>query len=133
MPANERFGLGVSTPREMVRLLELLEQGRVVSAEASKDVLATLKRQQYKDGIGRRAGKDVEVASKSGTLDALRSDAGILYTKAGRIAIAVTVDSMPVVDYSPDNAGSELIWEISKTLMETLARTRRAGPAGSSL
>lgn len=26
-PENQRFGIGVSTPREMVRLLELLEQG----------------------------------------------------------------------------------------------------------
>jgi beta-lactamase class A len=118
---NKRFGIGVSTPREMVRLLELLEQGQVVSAEASKDILATLRRQQFKDGIGRRA-EGFEVASKSGALDALRSDVGIAYTKGGRIAIAITVDGMPKTDYSPDNVGNLLIWELTQALVEGLAR-----------
>jgi len=119
---NQRFGIGSSTPREMVRLLELLEQGKVVSPAASKDVLDLLKRQQFKTGIGRRVGDDVPVASKSGALDALRSDVGIAYTRGGRIAMAITVDDMPVIDYSPDNAGEVLIWEISKVLMAGLAR-----------
>ena len=121
-PENQRFGIGSSTPREMVKLLEMLEQGKVVSAAASKDVLDLLKRQQFKTGIGRRVGDDVQVASKSGALDALRSDVGIAYTKGGRIAMAITVDDMPAIDYSPDNAGEELIWEISKLLMAGLAR-----------
>src|SRR5688572_21028904 len=33
---NSKYGLGVSTPREMVKLLEMLHKGKVVSAEASK-------------------------------------------------------------------------------------------------
>lgn len=118
---NQRFGIGVSTPRDMVRLLELLEQGKVVSAEASAHVLAVLKRQQFKDGLGRRA-EGFEVASKSGSLDALRSDVGIAYTKGGRIAMAITVDGMPKTDYSPDNVGNQLIWQLSQALMEGLAR-----------
>jgi beta-lactamase class A len=122
LPENQRFGIGSSTPREMVRLLEMLEQGKVVSPAASKDVIDLLKRQQFKTGIGRRVGDDVPVASKSGALDALRSDVGIAYTKGGRIAMAITIDDMPAIDYSPDNAGEELIWEISKVLMAGLAR-----------
>jgi len=31
---NRQFGIGMSTPREMVRLLELLEQGKIVDAAA---------------------------------------------------------------------------------------------------
>lgn len=118
---NARFGIGVSTPREMVRLLEMIEQGKIVNPEVSKEIVATLKRQQYKDGIGRHA-DDFEVASKSGSLDALRSDVGIAYTKQGRIAMAITVDGMPRIDYSPDNAGNLLIWEIAKALMQGLGR-----------
>ena len=62
------------------------------------------------------------MASKSGSLDALRSDVGIAYTKQGRIAMAITVDGMPRIDYSPDNAGNQLIWEIAKALMQGLGR-----------
>ena len=47
---NGRFGLGVSTPREMVTLLEMLDKGRVVSPEASRDVLGILKMQQIRGG-----------------------------------------------------------------------------------
>ena len=118
-PANERYGIGVSTPRDMVRLLERLHKGEIVSAAASKDVLAILERQQFKDGIGRRA-SPVRVASKSGSLDALRSDVGIIYTPGGPIAMAITVDGMPVIDYSPDNAGNELIWAISQVIQSAL-------------
>lgn len=121
VPGNEHYGIGVSTSREMVRLLDLLHQGKVVSPAASVAVLETLERQQYKDGLGRRAG-DRRVQSKSGALDRLRSDVGIVYTPGGPIAMAITVDGMPVVDYSPDNAGNELIWQISQIVQDTLGR-----------
>ena len=118
---NKRFGLGVSTPREMVKLLELLHQGKVVSPAASKDVIEILKLQQFKTGIGRHTLESITVASKSGSLDALRSDVGIAYTKAGPVAIAITVDGLPDVDYSPDNVGEQLIWQITNVLLEGLA------------
>jgi beta-lactamase class A len=118
-PESKRFGIGASTSREMVRLLEMLEQGKVVSPAVSKAMLGVLERQQYKDGIGRFSG-DLRVASKSGSLDALRSDVGIVYTPHGRIAIAITVDDMPTVDYSPDNIGLKLIGDLSKVLITEL-------------
>jgi beta-lactamase class A len=117
---NRRFGLGVSTPREMATLLQKIELGQVVSAAASKQMIDILKRQQYKHGIGRHM--EFEVASKSGSLDALRSDAGMVYSKGGRIAIAITVDGMPKVDYSPDNPGEMLISRLSQMLVAGLTR-----------
>jgi beta-lactamase class A len=113
---NKKYGLGVTTPREMVRLLELLERGKVVSPAASKDVLDIMKMQHEREGIARHAPDDVEIASKHGSLDALRSDVGIVYTPGGPIAIAITVDDMPDTDYSPDNVGDKLIWEIGQVL-----------------
>lgn len=121
-PINRLFGIGRSSPRDMVRLLEMLERGEVVSKEASAEMMATLKRQQYTDGIGRNLLDTVPVASKSGALDRLRSDVGIVYTRRGRIAMAITVDDMPVVHYSIDNAGNELIWRLSVILQDGLAR-----------
>jgi beta-lactamase class A len=119
---NKKYGLGSSTPREMVRLLEMLEQGKVVSPAASKEMLEVLKRQQLRDGIARTTG-ELPVASKTGSLDRLRSDVGIVYTpKAGRIAMAVTIDDMPASDYSPDNPGLLLISDLSKLLVEGLGK-----------
>lgn len=119
---NRKYGLGSSTPREMVRLLEMLEQGKVVSPAASKEMLEVLKRQQLRDGIARTTG-ELPVASKTGSLDRLRSDVGIVYTpKAGRIAMAITIDDMPASDYSPDNPGLLLISDLSKLLVEGLGK-----------
>jgi beta-lactamase class A len=98
-PANRVFGLGVSTPREMVTLLEKIERGEVVSPEASREMIDLLKREQFSEGIG-RALYDIPIASKSGALDRLRSDVAIVYTRRGRIAMAITVDDMPEVFYT---------------------------------
>lgn len=118
---NKKYGLGSSTPREMVKLLEMLENGKVVSAAASKEMLEVLKRQQLRDGIARRTG-EMPVATKTGALDHLRSDVGIVYTPKGRIAMAITIDDMPGIDYSPDNAGLLLISDLSEMLVRGLGR-----------
>jgi beta-lactamase class A len=87
-----------------VQLLEMLEQGKVVNLTSSKAILEILKRQQYTEGIGRRLGA-YKIASKSGSLDHLRSDVAIVYAKSGPIAIAITVEDIPGIDYSVDNPG----------------------------
>jgi beta-lactamase class A len=103
----------------MTRLLGLLAAGEIVDKSASRALLDVLERQQYKDGIGRRSG-DLKVASKSGSLDALRSDVGLVWTPQGVIAIAITVDDMPQIDYSPDNVGALLISRLAQRIITDL-------------
>jgi beta-lactamase class A len=88
-------------------------------------MLAILKRQRDHDGIGRDM-KDVDIANKTGALDALRADVGIIYSKNGPIAIAVTVDGMPEPDWTPENPGQLLIARLSEILVEGLASPSRA-------
>jgi beta-lactamase class A len=120
-PANKPFGLGVSTPREMVTLLERLEAGEVVSPSAAREMIDLLKRQQYHDGIGRTL-RGVPLATKPGALDHLRSDVGIVYSPRGRIAMAITCEDLPEVDYTPDNPGHLLISRLSLLLEDGLGR-----------
>src|SRR5260370_10030848 len=114
MAEYERFGLRMSSPYDMGLLLEKIERGEVVSKEASKEMLAILKNQQFKTGIGRHLPGEI-VASKSGSLDRLRSDVGIVHSTGGRMVIAVTVDGMLRTDYSPDNGGGALSSGFSAT------------------
>lgn len=120
IPENKLFGLGSSTPREMVKLLEMIENGQIVSKEVSAEMIAILKRQQFKDGIGRNLPDTVPSASKSGSLDRLRSDVGIIYTRRGRIAMAITVDDMMEIAYTQENPGLKLIWTLSQILQDGL-------------
>ena len=118
---NRRFGLGVSTSREMVSLIELLANGKVVSPEASRQMIAILERQQYKDGIGRRL-RGLKVASKSGQLSQLRSDVALVTTPKGRIAMAITVDGLKASENNDDSPGLTLIADLARKLVETLSR-----------
>jgi beta-lactamase class A len=118
---NKRFGLGVATPREMVLLMEKLERGEIVSQAVSKEMIDLMKREQSHYAIGRTL-SDTPMATKYGALDRLRSAIGIIYSKKGRIAMAITVDDMPEINWSVDNPGYLLISRLSLILIDGLGR-----------
>jgi beta-lactamase class A len=118
-PDNKRFGLGVTTPHEMVQILEKLDAGEIINKTASKEMIDLMKREQVRFAIGRTIW-DVPMASKYGALDALRSCVAIVYSKRGRIAIAITVDDMPEVNWSVDNPAYLLMSRLSSFLIEDL-------------
>ncbi len=119
-PENQKYGIGRSTPRDMVTILEKLERGEAVSADASREMIAILKRCQDNTGIRRYLSDPI--ANKTGALDALRADVGIVYAKGGRIAMAIYVDDLPKADYSPDNPGSLLVAQLAKAIVDGLAK-----------
>jgi beta-lactamase class A len=118
-PDNKRFGLGATTPHEMVQILEKLEAGDVVNKSAAKEMIELMKREQARFAIGRTI-PDVPMASKYGALDSLRGCVAIVYSKRGRIAIAITVDDMPEVIWSVDNPGYLLMSRLSLILTDGL-------------
>jgi beta-lactamase class A len=119
-PGNEQWGTGRSCPHDMVVLLEKLYRGDLISQAASNEMLTILKRQQYHDGAGRDMNNTV-IASKSGALDHLRSDVAIIYSPHGPVAMAITVNNIPEVNYGADNPGNLLISRVSEILIEGLA------------
>ena len=122
-PDNKRFGLGATTPHEMVRILEKLDTGEIVNKTASKEMLDLMKREQVRFAIGRTI-PDVPMASKYGALDSLRSCVAIVYSKQGKIAMAITVDDMPEVNWSVDNPGYLLMARLSLIILDGLKLPR---------
>lgn len=118
---NKKYGLGVTTPHEMVTLMEKLESGDIISKEISKEMLALMKREQGHNGIGRTL-NGIQMATKSGALDALRSNIGIIYSKRGRIAMAITCDNMPDIDWTADNAGYYMLSRLSQLLIDGVGK-----------
>lgn len=125
-PDNKRFGLGSTTPHEMVQILEKLDAGDIVSKAAAKEMIDLMKREQAHFAIGRTT-PDVPMASKYGALDSLRSCVAIVYSKQGKIAMAITVDDMPEVIWSVDNPGYLLMSKLSLILSDGLT----AKPSGA--
>ena len=121
LESNKRFGLGRTTPREMATLMERLERGEVVSPAVSKEMLDLMKREQGTDGIWRGQWR-VPKATKSGALDALRSNVGIIYHPRGRIVLAVTCDDMPAPEWTPDNPAFHLMSRLSELVVDGLGK-----------
>ena len=69
LPELEReYGLGMTTPRDMARLMALIAEGKAVNKTASDAMLATLRRQQDRALIPREiSGGGVEIGNKTGT------------------------------------------------------------------
>jgi beta-lactamase class A len=120
-PENKKYGLGMATPREMVLVMEKLERGEVISPAASKEMIELMKREQGRNAIGRSLW-EVPVASKYGALDRLRSSVAILYTKQGKIALAISCDDMPEIMWSVDNPAYLLMSRLSEVLVNGLAK-----------
>jgi beta-lactamase class A len=68
-PDLEReFGLGMSTPLDMARLMALIAESKAVSKTASESMLATLRRQQDRGMIARLlTDEGIQVGNKTGT------------------------------------------------------------------
>lgn len=120
-PENKKYGLGFATPREMVLVMEKLERGEVINATVSKEMIELMKREQGRNAIGRSLW-NVPMASKYGALDKLRSAVGILYTKNGRIAMAISCDDMPETMWSVDNPAYLLMSKLSEVLASGLGK-----------
>src|SRR3989442_14404038 len=119
---KKRFGLGATTPHEIAQIMEKLARGEVISQPASKEMIDLIKREQARYAVGRTTSDPM--ASKYGALDRLRSCVAIVYSKKGKIAMAITVDEMPEVYWSVDNPGYLLMSRLSTILIEGLQSSR---------
>ena len=120
-PENKKFGLGMATPREMVLVMEKLDRGEVINPTVSREMIDLMKREQGRNAIGRSLW-DVPMASKYGALDRLRSSVAILYTKQGKMALAISCDDMPEAMWSVDNPAYLLMSRLSEVLVSGLAK-----------
>jgi beta-lactamase class A len=121
-PENKKYGLGFATPHEMVLVMEKLERGEIISPAASKEMLDLMKEEQARFAIG-RSQWDLPMASKYGALDKLRSAVGIIYSKKGKIAMAISCDDMPGIMWSVDNPAYLLMSQLSEVLVNGLGKT----------
>ena len=115
---TKKFGLGSTTAREMVQLLELIEAGKLVSPEACQEMIAHLKACDDKEKMTRLLPAGTIVAHKTGSVNASKTDAGILYLKSGPVALCVLTDKNDDVRWTPDNAAQVLIGKIAKEVYE---------------
>ena len=115
---TKKFGLGSATARDMVALLEKLHEGKLVSPEACKEMLEHLKKCDDKDKFTRFLPAGVVVAHKTGSVNEVRTDAGILYLRSGPVAVCVLSNDNEDKSWRPDNAGNVLCAKVAKEVYD---------------
>lgn len=122
---GKKYGLGSTTAREMVGLLELIENGKVVSPEACKEMLGHLKACEDKEKMTRYLPAKVAVAHKTGSVDASKTDAGIIYLASGPVALCVLTNDNEDKRWVADNAAQVLIGKIAKEVHDHFAEKEK--------
>ena len=117
-PRSKLYGLGSTTAKEMVTLLELLHQGKVASPEACKTMLAVLEACDDKEMMARHLPAKVKFAHKTGAVSGARTEAGIVYLPGGPVAVCVLTNDNDDKRFVPDNAAQVLLAEVGRQVCE---------------
>lgn len=112
-----RFGLGKTTAREMAAVIERFQQCDF-EASLCAAAMAMLKGQFDQNGIPRYLPPGYEVANKTGALDNVRNDVGIVYAPGGPIVISAFTYDNQDRSWTADNAGELLIATLARRIVD---------------
>jgi beta-lactamase class A len=128
MPDDQKkFGLGKTTPRELAEMMESIDRCDLGDAELCKKMLDILKKQQYRDALPRyietsdTSEVPSAIANKTGSLDALRADVALVYTKNGKIVISAFTYENKDQRWNADNEGTLTLAKLGKAVVDAWA------------
>lgn len=127
---TKQYGLGSTTARETIQLLEKIQRGAVVNPDACKAMLEHLKKCEDKDKLTRFLPPGTVVAHKTGYVSNARTAAGIIYSPAGPIVVCVLTDQNKDQRSSPDSAGNKLCAEVGRIAYEHFVKKKAPTKAG---
>jgi beta-lactamase class A len=114
----------VSTPREMMTLLEAIYRGKVLSKESTEDFFKVLS--TNKDSwIPRDLPAGLKIANKPGSLEAVRNDSGIVFVEGRPYVICVMTAFL-----ANERDGEQAISKISLAAWRMFDRLSRASEYG---
>ena len=114
----------ISTPREMMTLLETIYHGKLLNKESTADFFKVLS--TNKDSwIPRDLPADVKIANKPGSLEAVRNDSGIVFVEGRPYVICVMTSFL-----RNERDGEEAISKVSLAAWRMFDRLSRATEYG---
>lgn len=121
--ASRKWGLGCTTAREMVSLLQKLEQNAVAAADFREEMLEHLRACEDRSRLGKLLPEGTLIAMKTGSVTAVRTVAGVIYTPRGPLAVCVLTSENQDRRWAEDNAAQKLAQEIARSAVAGLERS----------
>ncbi len=119
-PEAIRYGIGVSTPEDMVRLLEGLHARTLLKPESCNAMQEILKQQFYRDMIPRllpeNGAKFLEIGNKTGFVNETKVDVALILSDRASIAMAIFVDKHPDHRETLENPALMLAAQVSRAI-----------------
>jgi beta-lactamase class A len=127
---TRRYGLGSTTAREMVSLLEQLQMSDRCRPLYKLTILNHLAKNADKDKFKHLLPPEVVVIHKDGSTSDTRTDAGLIHTPGGIVAVCVLTTDNKDHRWQPDNAGNVLCARVAKEVYDyfAAAKTSRTQP-----
>jgi beta-lactamase class A len=123
-PDQKKFGLGKTTAREMAKVMEAIVRCDLRDGKLCDGILYMLRNQQYRNLVPHyietsdtSEGLSL-IANKTGSLDEVRNDVAVIYSKNGPIIISAFTYDNEDKSWNNDNAAELLVAHIAKSIME---------------
>ena len=113
---RNKWGWGQTTPREMGQLLEKIINHEVISYTASEKMLRLMSRNYWDEEAISRIPADVFIASKSGAIDASRSELLFVNGKKCSYVFSIFTKNNQDRSWEPTNEAWDLTRKISELL-----------------
>ncbi len=96
------------TARDLVELLDAVENNRAASAESCAEMRQILRAQHYRSRLPALLPEGVQVGHKTGSISGHRHDAGTVYAPFGTYHVTILMDGLTVPNAEADGAAARL-------------------------
>lgn len=117
------------TPRDFATLMANLHAGRLLDAANTQAMLDIMRVQKYMGNLRRyipfnpwAAGEADWVASKTGSIDGVRNETGIIHTRRGAHVVSIMTKGCKDKRWTPDNEGTLIVAQTSRAIYEHFYR-----------
>lgn len=132
---SKEFGIGSTTANEMVRLLRMLREGRLSDEAGMEQMLEHLAACNDDSKLARFLPPGTKLFHKTGAIGNCRTDAGIVETATGPVAVCVLTNKNADQSWSDSNQAELLCSEIGRIISQrfgspTASSTLQRGATG---
>lgn len=115
-----RYGIGVSTPEDMILFLQSLYDTTLVSPASCAEMMKTLERQTFHDMMPRLLPSEectaFRIFNKAGSINESKVDVGLVLSDKANLAVAIFVDKHPAHGEETENIAMLFVAHVARAI-----------------